>query len=422
MPTPSKAEQEAEAAKRREQQEGLHLDQNDEIEAAEGSDPIEGENESGEPQRREPRQQEERRAPPERPMSASDKIREGISSRFRRPAKEEQPFSGDIHDPELIFGDAARVELDPEVEPEPVVQEQEAEPEPRKIKLKINGQDIELTEQQVIERAQKVSAADSYLDEAKTLLKEAKQIRRTRSGADVDQNQTDEQDRNNELEEPTEPSRGQNPGQRLQDAVEKIQFGEREEAAKVLGEIINETVDSRTDAVQLQRLMKNDFARSQKALQDFKTDNTELAKDPMVGAAMEATIYAIYREDIEKLGVVDADKIPTDPKSLADWHRFYRVHGMEVRQTADLLNEAKSRVSKRFAQPADTTRQRTEPQRAASRVDVNIDRTQRRASIPNNPSRSVSPRSDQQMRQPAVADRSSAIMAMRKARGQPVAS
>lgn len=56
----------------------------------------------------------------------------------------------------------------PEEEPkrvEPAV----AEPEPRKIKLKVNGRELELTEAEVIARAQKVESAEEYLRNAAEL-------------------------------------------------------------------------------------------------------------------------------------------------------------------------------------------------------------------------------------------------------------
>lgn len=433
MTVPSKEEQRKEAEDRRTAMEanGVARD-GGEADATSLNDPVDGADGGDGGERREPRQpqQDEPRQPRERAMSPGDRARMEMANRFRRPAEEEQPFSGDINDPEVVYGESARQMLQPEPadgdmlgtgaddgEPEP-----QRQPEPKTFRLKINGQEVELTEAQVLERAQKVSAADSYLDEAKTLLKEAKQIKRTRGGADVDADQIDNEN-HDEPEEPTSQRRDQNPDQRLQEAVEKIQFGDREEAAKVLGEVIDEVADRKTDERQLKRLIDNDFAKSQQSLKAFTDANSELAQNEIFAAGMEATMYRLYREEIEKLGVVEASQIPTDNKTLANWHRYYRVHGADVSNTDALLTTAKNRVLQHFKAPADPAQRKDTP-RASSRVAVNVDRTERRASIPNNPSRSVAPRSDSQVRQqqPQPQSRSSAIADMRRARGQPVAS
>lgn len=76
----------------------------------------------------------------------------------------------------------------PDGEQEPLVDEavheeivdHDAEPEPEppaKFKIKINGKELELTQEELIARAQKVEAADQYLAEAARLRKEAESAR-----------------------------------------------------------------------------------------------------------------------------------------------------------------------------------------------------------------------------------------------------
>lgn len=427
-PTPTKAEQEMEAAARRKAA-GVTEDQADAFRAEnadavanmeDGADGSEG----SQPQQRPP--QEEPPAPRERAMSPGDKARMEMAARFRRPAEEEQPFSGDINDPEVIFGEAARQQLEPEPgEGEDLlgtpVGDNEPAPQPRMVTIKVNGKNIQVTEDELIERAQKVSAADSYLDEAKTLLRQAKEIKRGRSGAaDDDQDQIDDggQDRD-QLDQPVRQPVAQNP-ERLKQVIEKIQFGDQEEAAAALGEVIAEAADQSADQRQLERLMNNDLARSQKSLKSFVEANPELANNEIFSAGMEATMYRLYREEIEALGVVEPDKIPKDRATLANWHRWYRVHGAEVSQADTLLTKAKDQVLQYMKVPGQPTQQRREPSRAQPRVAVNVDRTERRASIPVQPSRSVAPRPNTQTRPPAEQGRSSVVSEMRRARGQPV--
>lgn len=91
-----------------------------------------------------------------------------------------QDFDGDrIVDPDPTEAAAAQAEREVEVQRQRLEAEaneraarddQEAgavRAEPRKYKLRVNGKDVELTEEEVLERAQKVSSADEYLQTAK---------------------------------------------------------------------------------------------------------------------------------------------------------------------------------------------------------------------------------------------------------------
>ena len=70
-----------------------------------------------------------------------------------------------------IEADAERKRLEAAAQEEDIRDDDGAEQvdpvaEPRKFKIKVNGREVELTEQELVERAQKVSAADQYLQEA----------------------------------------------------------------------------------------------------------------------------------------------------------------------------------------------------------------------------------------------------------------
>lgn len=77
------------------------------------------------------------------------------------------------------FVDVADEDHDKLTTAEEVKEEVKEEPkeEPRKMKLKVNGQELELTEDEVIERAQKVEAAEQRFQEAARLRKEAEELR-----------------------------------------------------------------------------------------------------------------------------------------------------------------------------------------------------------------------------------------------------
>lgn len=343
--------------------------------------------------------------------SPQDDVRSQIANRFKRGG-EEVPFNGDLSDPEMIYGEAGRAPaLEPDVDPTIVG---DPMPAPQKRVLKIRGQDVEMTEDQILAAAQKVTAADSYLQEAKDLLAEAKSIKAGRTGRDHQHpdGQSSAQDDGQDIDQPDDRVRHNVPG--LKDVIEKIQFGDPEEAAEQLGKFIKDAAKNEANEGHIERLFNNDLAKSQKALKDFTDANPDLAKDKKAALAIEAEMYDLYKEDIVKLGIDEA-QIPTDPKTLANWHRFYKINGHAVRNTPDLLAKAKENfeawrgTSKSTPQPA--------PRKEAPRVQVNVDRTERRLAIPTQPTRAVAPRRDTQAA-PQKTPGSDVVAEMRRARGQ----
>lgn len=386
--------------------------------AADPSGPVDAD--AGQPARaaRQPEAEKAAEAQPTVRQSPGDAAREAIAKRFRRT--ESAPFGGDINDPEGTFGAVARQHEEPEPGASAVGGQPDAEPAaPRPTRrLIVRGQEIELTDDEILARAAKVTAADSYLKEARDLLEEAKSIKAGRAGPSP--RHPGEQTRaydDAETDPFAQDDGSQHPENPLRDVVESIQYGDPEEAAAKLQRAIDETADKKAEQRQLKRLLDNDLAKSQRALNDFVAANKELADDKMAARAIESALYDIYEEDIIKLGVVDPDQIPQDPATKANWHRFYRVNGHPVRTAAEALEEAKSRVMRWRGTPAAPQRQQP-AEKTSPRVVV--DRTERRAAIPNAPMRSVAPprpSADQPTKTPA----SSVIQRMRAARGQVVA-
>lgn len=356
-------------------------------------------------------------------MSPADEVRANIAKRFRHEAPEDEvPFNGDMTDPEMLYGRAGRREEEPAGDDiDPGVPRQEAQTEAPKLrKLIVRGKEIELTEEEILARAGKVTAADSYLDEARAMLEEAKSIRGGRSPAGTDQHPDPSRTRATEDEQELDPpDDAQHPAQsRTRKLVEELQFGDPDKAAELLEEIVDERADKKADNRQLTRLMNNDLVASQKALKDFMGKHPELADDKNAAVLIENSMYDFFREEIEALGTVDKDTIPKDPKQLANWHRFHRVHGDNVSKPADLLEKALKKIEawRGGPKPNPSTSRSTE-RRPEPRVDVTVDRTQRRQALPNQPSRTVSPRPDA-MAAPQTRSRSDVVMQMRKSRGQ----
>lgn len=379
-------------------------------------------------ERDEPRQQDERTEADDNGltrqetirMSPGDAVRAQMAKKFKR-TDDPVPFNGDMTDPEMLYGEVARQDLAAEEEQQQQEQPVKAaaqEQQPAKKRLIVRGQEMFLTDDEILARASMVTAADSYLKEARDILDEAKTIKAERAGRDRrhPDGQSSTQDDEQALEPPHDDQRHPADTKRV---VELIQFGDPEEAANALDEIIDRKSDEKTDKRQLERVINNDLVKSKKALKDFVAANPDLNADKMAAIAIEANLYDVYAEEIQALGVVDADKIPKDPKQLADWHRFYRVHGHQVSDAAKALEKAKDRFVAWRGKPPEQQQTR---KAAQDRVEVTVNRTDRRAAIPNQPTRAVSPRPDSATRPTATKSRSDVISGMKRSRGQATAT
>jgi hypothetical protein len=356
-------------------------------------------------------------------MSPADQARLDMAKRFRRQgAEEDVPFNGNLNDPEMLYGKSGREALEPEPDEPDILVPQAKTVMPKetnapKRTLTVRGRQVEMTDDEILAAAQKTLAGDSYLDEARSLLEEAKQIKAERAGRAP---QHPEGEHNNSTQydrQDVDPQSRQHPDE-LEEAIEQIQFGDPKEAAAKIRKVMKTVSEQEADEGQMRRLVKNDIARSQAVVKAFSEKNPTIANDQVAAQALEQFVYQITREEIEKLGDVDASKIPQNSAELANWHRFYRINGRAVSTPDALLESAKGRYEKWKGVSGQTP---SPAAQAKPRVVVNVDRDQRRAAIPNQPTRSMSPTPDALTRQPQGKSRSDVIMAMRKQRGQTVA-
>src|SRR5258705_5942468 len=127
--------------------------------------------------------------PPKRPRWFQDEQRDAIVANFRRQREGRAQAETDNADEIAEYmrsGGMPKEFQDTFVDDEPPgdtghVEEVHAEPEPQppvKHKIKVLGKEEELTIEELIERAQKNGAADEYFNDAKTLLSEAKALKR----------------------------------------------------------------------------------------------------------------------------------------------------------------------------------------------------------------------------------------------------
>lgn len=308
-------------------------------------------------------------------------------------------------------------EVDPEPEPE-IVDLVEADPEPaapQKRKLKVRGADIELTSDEIDELARKQLAADDYLDESKNKVREASELLRQaqefaqRVGMTTSKPPAGDPDT---LPAETPPTTADAPEPHedvYTRAVERIQLGETADAATALRELIqSEAKNLSKEGLEAEQLAA-ESSRSMKILTDFRTANSDLAQDRKASAAIEAMVYDLQREDLKSIGVSE-DKLPQNPADIARWHHWYRAkHPDRVKTFDQLLNAAKDDVVA-WRKPPGTPEQPAV--RVAPRVEVQVDRTARRAAIKPQPTSTTQPRPPAGRQAAAEPDRSAVVQRM----------
>lgn len=422
-PLPSKAEQIAESAAR----------------AAAGDDPamnaqaldVIDDGARGDPQGEQgvrPARDGEQPAQTTPPVRAKfDSRREDIVSRFRAHRAEEK--AGDTDEISQFARSGMPQEVEDEQDapqPQQVDQQDDPQPEPQarqaeppKHKLKVHGVEKEYTLEEIFAKAQIALASDNILDEAKskakdldTLLQDMrnKVARADQPGANQPR-QTSTQQAEVQPDPAADPA---NQGDSVNKLIEAMQFGDPNEASQLLENTISEKVVQGVNEALMQQRLADEGARTAKVLKDFEGKNPELAKDKKARAAIESEVLDIQIEDIRALGV-DLNRLRPDglePTSddIGAAHRWYRAKGFAVTPPETMLEKATANfLSWKGIKPDNQPAAPQPADKAPPRVDVTVDRSERRAAIQQQPSRAgVSPRPPAQQPAP-VRDRSSIV-------------
>jgi hypothetical protein len=203
-------------------------------------------------------------------------------------------------------------EVEPEViEPEPVAKAPEPEIQAPKFKIKVNGKEIELTQEELIARAQKVESADAYLADA-ARAKRASEAPPPPEGptAEEIQRQQDEEDAR---------------------IVRAIQMGTEEEA-KIAVRLLTSRVAARPSVSpdDMSRAIDERLAFNE-AITDFRKNFPDIASEPLLNSLAQqrdANLVASgdtrpYKERYESIGkelrawkegLVPAPNAQGDPK------------------------------------------------------------------------------------------------------------
>lgn len=301
-----------------------------------------------------------------------------------------------------------------------------ADAPPRKHKLIVRGQNVELTDEELIAKAQIALAGDSYLDEARTKLNEVNELHRSvtnrapRAAPDGEHPAAPQHAQTAEpgAIEGDDPQHPEDPFAKL---IETLQFGDPGEAKSLLqNTIAGESKLAVRSALEQVRL-EDEGARTAKVLKDFEGQHPELAQDKKARAAIESEVLDIQIADIKALGVDPAqlrpDGLPPTAGDIAVAHRWYRAKGFKVTPPGEMLETATANFLEwRGIKPNEPA---VVSQQGQPHVDLTIDRSTRRATVPQQPSRAAAPRQNTQQPPPAPRDRSAIVQSMIAKRAAP---
>lgn len=393
------------------------------------------------------------KAPLPRQMTPADRSRMEIAARIRQRRNGGQD-QGQGQEDDGSLEQAMRDELPPELaeappaaKREPAEEEGEAEvevdasaqtppppPEPSqpvaKRKLKVLGQEVELTQEEIESAARKTLAAEDYLEKARKRMEDASAIQQEvitlqrqllaeragqppKSPGDATNTQTtDGADDQADGVESHDPA---------QDVIETIQYGDPADAKEKLRAFIKAEAEQQARAALTTNRNETELERSQRQLKEFQDQNAELAADTMARNAIQGRIMELQRDDLLNLGY-KAENLPIDLSELANMHLRHRGQGHNVRQIGTLLTTARddyvkwrggpAQTQAPAAVPAQSQPQQQTTQTSAQKVAVNVDRTDRRAVIPQQPKSSVTPRLEVPVQRSAAQNRQSAINKM----------
>jgi hypothetical protein len=374
------------------------------------------------------------KAPPPVEPSFGDRKRAEITARFRTARTTSNETERDeISDfareggVPADFREAAGLEPEPEPEPAPAPAPQPAPAptsEPTTIRLRVNGKDVDLPIDEVRAQAQKALASEDILGEAKTLRNElAGIVNGAKQSAARPALPTGNQGEQNPTQ-PTEPAPAadglvnqEDPFAKL---IETIQFGDPQEARAQLQQVVGQTASAVVQQTLVQQRLKDEGVKAAKVLTDFKDHHPELANDEMASAAIQSRLHHYQVEDLTKLGIdptrIRQDGKPPTPGDIADFHKWLRTEGHDVRTPETMLEKARDEF---LAWKGIKTEPTPEPAPAqpgpkgAPRVEITVAREGRRQEIQQQPSRTTNPRTPVVQPGAQPRDRSDVVSAMK---------
>ena len=385
--------------------------------------------------------------PPLERVTTGDKMRAAIAARFKAGRGEGIDFHGDYRDPSQSYGPygtpaveardtapvegpkpgipAARDEVrgDQIIPPAPV--RRPAAPQGLE-KVVVHGVEMWLTSEQLLAEAQKSLAAGNILETAKEIKDAVSRSTafRPAPGHLVPGEFGDDPQRGPAPPNGADPNQDDAYGQLVHD----LQYGDPSAARDRLRKTIAADARAATQEALVRERFGGERSHRIRSLAAFQAANPDLAADPYAHVVITSEVNRQYVADLEAIGV-PVDQMPKTPAEVADWHMQARVQGKPVRDIGEIFETAKTRFTQWRGGPRPSPEapghivpagDRPQPasRPTAPRIELSPDRTQRRANVPVQPTRASAPIAQPVPQAAPGGDRSAAVMAMRRARGQ----
>ncbi len=263
--------------------------------------------------------QDDRRTSEDRRTSAIEKVRaqrRALDESAFTPSDQLKRMYGDVETPEDRLHPV-------ETQPAKDVEAKDI-PAPEKTTLKVDGRDVVVDQDQLKAKAQIAIASENILQEAKNArteaMRELEEIRRLR--ADHSANPPAQPKPAEARAEDTKPATDAE----LDNLIEAIQFGSKEEAAKALsqhGDAIEKRVmqkvgnlDQRVaEAADRREQMIHAQANASKIIEDFVTDNADFKESEMRQVVLFDETVNVMAEKLVEIGLT--------PQRLAQYAKDY---------------------------------------------------------------------------------------------------
>ena len=412
----------------------------------------------GEPQQGQQPQQGEAEDKADPPQWRDEKRAEIFARAREKRAQEVEPFDGDANDPNALYGanvDTSEMgELEKEAlrvrqerlaaltgqqpqQPQQGQQGQQPQQQGRPLNgidptllsatvpIVVDGEQRLVTVEEALRNYQIEEAAKRRLEQAKALLAHSQEFQRVQqpqpgqpraeynepSGQDDSRGDLEELDRfhGNTSRMP----------QNLEDLVEKIQLGSKDEAGQALIEAISTVVNRSAPVDETTRVLTAlENANAEKAVRAFGEKNPHLASDPVLQMAATREIHEAMAQDLFRAGYTRDQLIQLAPntQALTQLHKEARIKQVRgVRQVSELLDVGYQSAVNKLRSLVD----QAAPQAPSNQMSMQ-QRQQRKESLQPQPVArrlSVGSASSQQQRT-VEQSRADAFAKMKRARGQ----
>jgi hypothetical protein len=309
---------------------------------------------------------EEARSPQVKPDSKRNSIYE--KARQRREESEGFQAYASPEEERRIVGKNVETSYDRQQRREPgedqTEQLAEAPEQTRRRKLRVNGQDVELTEDEVTALAQKAYVAGDVLEQAKGYRAQLQAKLEALQQAEA-ANQSDRQAQAPQPQQSTSEDTKPDDDE-LDDIIDRIQVGDTNEAKAALEKygqrleqrILDRFGDLDKRIADTTRTMSENEARQrqmQTVLSEFQAENSDIAND---GALLQAVSYNAVqqmREQMHGLGVQDAtiDNIRQqggfdETQAVAYAYRALQERGYQLPDHGTILRTSAQRIREKF--------------------------------------------------------------------------